>query len=300
MRSRSRPTARWQTGASSGRLCQEGVATNSYGPARRGRLQRCLCRPGVRKLDAGIAGVAHDRGGERDDRRSGPAGHRAVAGHGHMADGAPRSRSTATDASGIASVELRSGTQSAGSKALACDFRHLQPCPETGAGTFALDVADGSHVLTALATDAAGQVATSALGTLKLDRQPPAAPEGLSVQPSGTGRYVYTWRNPDQGAMAPIVAAHLSDGTVVKGSGITQLESASPVERIYLEDEAGNADPATAVGISSSTAPSTPAADPAGQRRTPAQAEQCAAKRHPPDRQRQRRRTPPPRRSPRP
>lgn len=158
---------------------------------------------------------------------------------------------TATDASGIASVALRSGDQVVGSQTLACDYRHLQPCPATGTGTFTLDIADGNHALTAEATDAAGQVATSAFGTLKLDRQPPAAPEGLSVQSAGAGRYLYIWRNPDQGAAAPIAAAHLSDGTVVKGNGITQIESASSTERIYLEDEAGNADPETAIGVGS-------------------------------------------------
>lgn len=161
---------------------------------------------------------------------------------------------SATDASGIASLALRSGDQTVGTQALSCDFRHLQPCPGTGTGTFTVSFPDGSYPLTAQATDAAGQTATTAVGTLKLDRQAPTAPEGLAVQPVPGGRYVYTWRNPDQGAMAPIAAAHLSDGTVVKGAGITQLESASPAERIYLEDEAGNANPATAVGTASNRA----------------------------------------------
>jgi hypothetical protein len=65
--------------------------------------------------------------------------------------------------------------------------------------------------------------------------------------------YAYTWTNPDQGQAAPIAAARLSDGTVVRGANIQQLESASPVERIYLEDAAGNADPATAAGASTGT-----------------------------------------------
>jgi hypothetical protein len=73
------------------------------------------------------------------------------------------------------------------------------------------------------------------------------------MRPTEIGTYVYSWTNPDQGTNAPIAAARLSDGTVVKGANIQQLESASPVERVYLEDEAGNADPATAVGTSSGT-----------------------------------------------
>ena len=160
---------------------------------------------------------------------------------------------TATDASGIASVSLRKGDQPLGSITLPCDFRHLRPCPGTGA-TVSVDLPDGTHALTATATDAAGQATAAAIGTLMLDRHAPDAPEGLAVQPTGAGFYTYTWRNPDQGTAAPIVAAHLSDGTVVRGEAITQLTSASPVERIHLEDAAGNADPASAVGLSSARA----------------------------------------------
>lgn len=157
----------------------------------------------------------------------------------------------ATDASGIASLTLKTGTTTLGTTNLTCDFRHLQPCPGTGTATFATALPDGIHPLTAQATDAAGQAATAQIGTLQLDRVAPAAPMGLTVRATGTGRYAYIWTNPDQGTDAPIAAAHLSDGTVVKGANIQQLESASPVERIHLEDEAGNADPATAVGTSS-------------------------------------------------
>lgn len=154
----------------------------------------------------------------------------------------------ATDASGIASVALHKDGQAVGAVTSTCDFRHLRPCP-AGAVTVSVALPDGAHALTATATDAAGQSSTAAIGTLLLDRQAPGAPEGLTVQPSGTGFYLYSWRNPDQGTAAPIAAAHLSDGTVVKGAGITQLISASPVERIHLEDAAGNADAATAVGV---------------------------------------------------
>ena len=86
-----------------------------------------------------------------------------------------------------------------------------------------------------------------------LDRTAPASPTGLTVGPPATGCTPTRWTNPDQGQAAPIAAARLSDGTVVKGANIQQLESASPVERVHLEDAAGNADPATAVGMSTST-----------------------------------------------
>lgn len=157
---------------------------------------------------------------------------------------------SATDASGIAALEVATTDRALGTESLACDYRFLRPCAPTGATTVATGLLEGSHPIVVRATDAAGLTATTN-ATLKVDRTPPASPQGVSVQPTANGRYAYTWTNPDQGANAPIAAAHLSDGTVVKGANIQQLQSASPVERIYLEDEAGNADSATAVGTSS-------------------------------------------------
>ncbi|GEM_PF-6139382 len=160
---------------------------------------------------------------------------------------APTVTVSAADASGVASLALVSGARTLGTTTLRCDDRHLRPCPATGTATFAPDLPDGTHPITARATDAAKQTA-SATGTLKVDRTAPGPPENLTVRSHGDA-YLYTWTNPDQGTAAPIVAAHRSDGTVVRGANLQQLESTSPVERIYLEDEAGNADPATAVGV---------------------------------------------------
>ncbi len=160
---------------------------------------------------------------------------------------------SATDASGVASLALKSGDRTLGTTALTCDYRHLQPCPGTGSATFTAELPDGTYPLTAQATDAAAQTSTAAYGTLMLDRTAPASPTGLTVRAVGNGMYAYTWTNPDQGQAAPIAAARLSDGTVVKGANIQQLESASPVERVHLEDAAGNADPATAAGASTGT-----------------------------------------------
>ncbi len=160
---------------------------------------------------------------------------------------------SATDASGVASLTLKSGDKTLGTVALACDYRHLQPCPGTGSATITADLPDGTYPLTAQATDAAGQSSSAPYGTLMLDRIAPASPTGLTVRAIGNGMYAYSWTNPDQGQAAPIAAARLSDGTVVRGANLQQLESASPVERVHLEDAAGNADPATAVGVSTST-----------------------------------------------
>ena len=118
---------------------------------------------------------------------------------------------SATDASGVAFAR-RAETETLGPPALACDYRHLQPCPGTGSATFTAELPDGTYPLTAQATDAAAQTSTAAYGTLMLDRTAPASPTGLTVRAVGTG-CTPTRANPDQGLAAPIVAARLSVGT---------------------------------------------------------------------------------------
>jgi hypothetical protein len=155
----------------------------------------------------------------------------------------------ASDASGVSKVSLVESGQVVVARAQACDYRHLQPCPGTVGDVVAPELADGVHSLVVVATDAAGQSATSAPVTLKLDRKAPLTPAGLSVQRVGDGDFVYSWHNPDESGTAPIVAAHWSDGiheTVVKGAGIERLEAASGDGKVWLEDEAGNADAANA------------------------------------------------------
>jgi hypothetical protein len=89
---------------------------------------------------------------------------------------------------------------------------------------------------------------------LRVDRRAPGPPVGLTIQQREDGTYVYAWSNPDPQGTAPIVAAHLSDGTVVRGAGIERLEAQTGDGRVWLEDEAGNADPANAAGPGGSSA----------------------------------------------
>ncbi len=140
----------------------------------------------------------------------------------------------AEDASGIRNVAGRDQP---------CSFTRLPPCPDRVLAP--LDVADGVHTVSVTATDAAGQSRTAPV-TIRVDRVAPEAPQGLSVTPGPNG-YVYAWTNPV--GMAPIAAAHLSDGTVVRGEGITQAQATSGDLSVWLEDAAGNADPASAVRI---------------------------------------------------
>src|SRR5262249_34334793 len=120
------------------------------------------------------------------------------------------------------------------------------PCPGAAAATVTPDLPDGLHTLTAVATDAAGQTQTSSTTTLKLDRVAPAAPLALTVERQPDDSFLYSWHNPDQAGAAPIAAVHLSDGTVIRGTNLQQAQASSGNLSVWLEDEAGNADAASA------------------------------------------------------
>lgn len=160
---------------------------------------------------------------------------------------------SAQDNTGVRTISLRAGDRTLDTRTQTCDFRHLQPCPLKVALTATPDLPDGVHALTVAATDAGGEATTSPAATVKLDRAAPGAPAALAVERKSDGTFVYTWRNPDQGPMAPIVAARLSDGTVVRGANLERLEAKSGDLGVYLEDEAGNADAATTTRITTPT-----------------------------------------------
>src|SRR4051794_11782137 len=150
------------------------------------------------------------------------------------------------DNTGVKTLALRDGDRTVDTRAQTCDLRHLQPCPLAVTAPLATDLPDGVHTLTAVATDAGGETRTSGPATFKLDRTAPGAPLDVKLERRQDGTYAYTWRNPDQGQMAPIAAVHVSDGTVVRGANLERVEVSDPETTIWLEDEAGNADPATA------------------------------------------------------
>jgi hypothetical protein len=113
-----------------------------------------------------------------------------------------------------------------------------------------------------VATDAADQAGT-ATAVLNLDRRAPEAPQDLAVLRNADGTMALVWSNPAQGAAAPVAAAHyevcdaLGTGcaeTVVTGSAIARLGSVAVpagthLIRVWLQDEAGNADRANAATL---------------------------------------------------
>jgi hypothetical protein len=162
----------------------------------------------------------------------------------------------ANDSSGVRSLGLQEGPRTLASRDETCNFTQLTPCPLSLRRTLSADVVDGIHTITATATDAAGQSRVSDSTTLRVDRQAPAAPIGLTIGAGSDGSFVYTWRNPNQGAAAPITAAHYVVGnleTVVRGPNIERLEAPSGGARVWLEDEAGNSDPANAANAGDGT-----------------------------------------------
>jgi hypothetical protein len=130
-------------------------------------------------------------------------------------------------------------------------------------------VADGTHQLTAVAEDAGGNQA-SAPRALVVDNTAPAAPLDVVVigpadVPPPT-QYSLAWRNPP-GQVAPIAAAHwalclgAAKGLCLTGSRqstfggeLGRTGSLGPLERgewqayLWLEDAAGNVDPAHSAG----------------------------------------------------
>ncbi|MBE2317787.1 hypothetical protein DVA67_017525 [Solirubrobacter sp. CPCC 204708] len=164
---------------------------------------------------------------------------------------------SASDASGIRTMRLFAGNNELASKAGACDYTRMQPCQGSMNETFVLDTAkvpDGTHELKVVATDAADQPAATT-GTIRVDRTAPVAPSGLSLTPDENGTYALAWTNGDQGTAAPVVAARYA---ICEEAPVQTCQAAqrvrTPVEklslpagkyalRVWLEDEAGNADP---------------------------------------------------------
>ncbi|WP_157591760.1 hypothetical protein [Solirubrobacter soli] len=168
----------------------------------------------------------------------------------------------AADPSGIKSLSVSAGTTSLVERKQTCDYTRMQPCPASARESLSIDttkLADGTYPVKAVATDAADQAA-AATTELRIDRRAPAAPQALAVQSEADGTTAFVWTNPDQGTAAPIAAAHYEVcGTacvegVATGPAIARLDSVvlpagSNLVRVWLEDQAGNADRANAATL---------------------------------------------------
>ena len=149
----------------------------------------------------------------------------------------------------------------------ACDFTLPKPCKDFDPGGLSLDtgtLADGEHSLRFEAIDAAGNLA-AVDRQIRVDNTAPAKVTGLAVDGGegwrATNDFTARWNNPP-GQYAPISRAHFElcpaapgapcgGGAVASPSidGLSRLTVPGPGEyrlRVWVEDDAGNHDPARA------------------------------------------------------
>ena len=138
--------------------------------------------------------------------------------------------------------------------------------PRDRAGTLSLDTSrlPGHSRVKVAATDAADQ-ASDATSTLRVDRTAPAPPGDLVVMRNADGTLALLWKNPDQGSAAPIAAARYEVVCERAGSGCAggpwpaaqglarstslAMPGGEHIVKVWLQDEAGNADPANAATL---------------------------------------------------
>ncbi|HET7506722.1 MAG TPA: hypothetical protein VFJ53_00035 [Solirubrobacterales bacterium] len=147
----------------------------------------------------------------------------------------------------------------------------MRPCLTNVSAThtiFTTNFSDGPHTLEHCTTDFAGNSACAPSRTVLIDNNPPAHPR--SVQLAGgdkwrrTNDFDLSWENPDQGAASPIGAAFWwitgpngYDSGVITAPGrdrrsVSDLSvpaSGTFTLRLWLRDEAGNAEPRSAVTV---------------------------------------------------
>ena len=145
----------------------------------------------------------------------------------------------------------------------------MQPCLTGVSGSATIDTArfsDGNHSLRHCATDFAGNVGCTPDRTIGIDNNPPAHPRNLTLAGGEVWRrlddFDFSWSNPGQGPASPIWGAYWriagpsgydTGVQLAPGRDIAALPDRTLprpgvyVLRLWLRDEAGNADPASAI-----------------------------------------------------
>jgi len=148
----------------------------------------------------------------------------------------------------------------------------MRPCPLGAADEVTVQTtsfSDGPHSLARCATDFAGNSACLPATTVLIDNNPPAHPRGLALAGGEGWRRVddfdLSWANPDQGKASPIGGAYWrivgpsgydTGVRYAAGRGLSALPDRRLPRpgvysfRLWLRDEAGNADSGTAIELS--------------------------------------------------
>jgi hypothetical protein len=166
---------------------------------------------------------------------------------------------------GVASIVLSADRRPVETYTAPCNFTFAQPCPSsTGTQTLTLpttQLSDGSHTLTLVATDAAGNQSTVASHNITVENSAPPPPVGLSATatPAGSSTFTTTWTDPT-GQLAPITGA-LYQVCPASGSGSCSAPASAPAAGpatvavpgpgswsivVWLANSAGNASPSNA------------------------------------------------------
>jgi hypothetical protein len=168
---------------------------------------------------------------------------------------------------GVASIVLSADGRPVETYAAPCNFTFAQPCPSsTGTQTLTLPTAqlsDGTHTLTLVATDAAGNQSTVASQEITVENGASPPPVGLSATATQTGgsTFTVTWSDPT-GQLAPITGAlYQVCPASGSGSGACSAPASAPAGgpatvtvpgpgswsiAVWLSNAAGNASPANA------------------------------------------------------
>jgi hypothetical protein len=97
---------------------------------------------------------------------------------------------------GVANIVLSADGRPVETYTAPCNFTFAQPCPaSTGTQTLTLpttQLSDGTHLLTLVATDAAGNQSTAASEQIAVDNSAPPPPTGLSAIATTTGGHSLT------------------------------------------------------------------------------------------------------------
>lgn len=172
----------------------------------------------------------------------------------------------ASDNTGIQALQILVDGREYDRTSAGCDYRRVVPCASSLGGEFRADlrgVSDGSHQLTVVATDSAGNT-TERRTTLRVDSTAPDRVSELTVEPRGWTAgmdFNVSWSNPSTGDGSLIAAVHAQlcadrcqPAQRVEEGSIQRLDLRVPSAgqwklRLWVEDLAGNQNPATAQEI---------------------------------------------------
>ncbi len=168
---------------------------------------------------------------------------------------------SASDSSGIASVEVRSSLGGVlASAPQSCDYYSAVPCPNLSQTTLTLNTAaasDGSQTFILQVKDAAGNLASVTSQPVTIDNNGPGAPTGLTATLDGT-QVVLSWQDPVS-PLIPLAQGYVqlcqaACGTTLAVASTGPAQIATPpagtyTVRLYLTDAAGKSSPTVAVPL---------------------------------------------------